>query len=190
KEAQPLSCLAIRRCGRYIVGVVNGRPLAVYRDEEPLSGSNVAFYTQGVNIRAEAIKITSNHFKNDTFSSAPVGWRSAGAAISEVTNRWQCDPRWSFFSLKNDIKVGKSAVLWSKYLYPGDVALELHVGNKMEQNRGLPYTYARDINVSICSDGSDLTKGYTFMFGGNNNAGSMILRNGVEVANNPKRIPT
>jgi hypothetical protein len=185
-----LASLAVRRCGKYIVGLVNGKPSIQFRDEEPLSGSKVAYYTQGVILRSEATRITSNSFRNDLFSAAPTGWRTAGSAIAEVINRWQCDPRWSFFSLRNDRTKGKPAVLWSKYLYPGDVTIEFFVGNRMEGERGQPYTYARDINVSICSDGQDLTKGYTFMWGGFGNTASVILRDGVEVKRIGKTIPT
>jgi hypothetical protein len=188
-EVRQLSSVTIRRCGKYVIGLVNGKPMVSYRDEEYATGSRVAFYTQGVTVKTEAIKIVSNHFKNDLFSSAPVNWRTAGAAVAEVANRWQCDPRWSFFSLKNDRKAGKAAVLWSKLLYPGDCTVEFYVGNKMEGERGPPYQYARDINVTIGSDGSNLNKGYTFMFGGQANSGSMILRDGVEVKRSGRAIP-
>jgi len=189
EDVRQLTSLSIRRCGRYVVGMVNGRALVSYRDDDPLEGNRVAFYTQGLTVRTEAIKIVSDHFRNELFSTAPTTWRTAGAAIAEVTNRWQCDPRWSFFSLKNDRRVGKPAVLWSKALYPGDVSIEFYFGNKMEGERGAPYTYARDVNVTICSDGSDLTKGYTCSFGGQDNAGSMIYRDGVEVKRVGKAIP-
>jgi len=129
-------------------------------------------------------------FHDERFSNAPANWRTAGAANVGVANRSQEDPRWTFFTLANNRKTGKAAVLWSKFLYPGDVTLEFYVANKMEGERGQPYTYARDINITICSDGSDLNKGYTFMFGGRNNEGSFILRNGVEVARHPAKIPT
>jgi hypothetical protein len=190
-DPRQLACMALRRCGKYVVGLLNGRPVIQFRDEKPLTGNKVAYYTQGVTLRTEATKITSDNFRNDLFSSAPTAWRTAGNAIAEVTNRWQCDPRWSFFSLKNDLrKAPKAAALWSKFLYPGDVTLEFFVGNKMEGERGQPYTYARDINVTICSDGSDLGKGYTFMWGGDNNCASRILRDGVEVKRSGDRIPT
>jgi hypothetical protein len=131
---------------------------------------------------------------DESFSMAPTAWRTAGAAIAEVTNRWQCDPRWSFLSLENDLTAPRilanmPAVMWSKYEFPGDLFIEFFVGNKMESQRGQPYFYARDINVTICSDGADLNKGYTFMWGGFNNDSSMILRNGVKVASVPARIP-
>ena len=70
------------------------------------------------------------------------------------------------------------------------MTLDFYVAHKMEKERGAPYVYARDINVTICSDGSDLNKGYTFMWGGRGNTGSMILRNGEEVKKVPVRIPT
>ena len=192
EDARQLTSLSLRRCGKYVVALANGQPILNYRDEGPLSGSQVAYYTKGVTLRTEATKITSNNFRDELFSGAPSMWRTAGDAIAEVTNRWQCDPRWSFYSLKSELGKARPAVLWNKMNYPGDVTVEFFVGNKMEGERGPPYTYARDINVTICSDGSDLTKGYTFMFGGQGNTGSMITRNGVEVKRSAKvvTIPT
>jgi hypothetical protein len=192
EDARQLTSLSLRRCGKYVVATANGQPILNYRDESPLSGSQVAYYTKGVTLRTEATKITSNNFRDELFSGAPSMWRTAGEAIAEVTNRWQCDPRWSFYSLKSELGKARPAVLWNKMSYPGDVTVEFFVGNKMEGERGPPYTYARDINVTICSDGSDLTKGYTFMFGGQGNTGSMITRNGVEVKRSakPVSIPT
>jgi hypothetical protein len=189
-KADELSSIAIRRSGKFVTGIVNGRPALVYRDDAPLPGGMVAFYTRNISVKPEAVKITTDHCLNDVFTTAPVDWRPAGFAIAEVANRWQCSPNWSFFSLKNDRTKGKPAVLWSKRLYPGDTTVEFFVAHKMERERGEPYVYARDINVTICSDGQDLTKGYTFMWGGHNNRGSMILRNGVEVKHNNATIPT
>jgi len=190
-DPRQLSSMALRRCGKYLVGLLDGRPVIQFRDENPLVGNKVAYYTQGVVLRSEATKITSDNFRNDLFSRAPVSWRTAGNVIAEVTNRWQCDPRWSFFCLKNDLRKGpKAAALWSKYLYPGDVTMEFYVGNKMEGERGQPYTYVRDINVTLCSDGSDLGKGYTFQWGGDNNCLSRIMRDGVEVKRSGEHIPT
>ena len=190
-DPRQLSSMALRRCGKYLVGMLDGRPVIQFRDEKPLTGNKVAYYTQGVVLRSEATKITSDNFRSDLFSRAPTAWRTAGNVVAEVTNRWQCDPRWSFFSLKNDLRrAGKTAAFWSKYLYPGDVTMEFYVGNKMEGERGQPYTYSRDINVTICSDGSDLGKGYTFMWGGDNNTVSRILRDGVEVKRSGEHIPT
>ena len=188
-DVRQLSSVAIRRCGKYVVGLVNGKAVLSFRDNEPLKGSKVAYMTQGILVKTEAMRITSDHFRADTFSGAPVNWRTASHAIAEVTNRWQCDPRWTFFSLQNDMRLSKPAVLWSKQLYPGDVTVEFYFGNKMDHARGNPYSYARDVNVTIGSDGSDLTKGYTFSYGGNNNSESYIMRDGVIVKRFPARIP-
>jgi hypothetical protein len=188
-DNKQLTSLSFRRCGKYVVGMANGQPILSFRDEAPLAGSQVAYYAKGVTLRSEATKIASNNFRDELFSSAPSAWRTAGeATIAEVTNRWQCDPRWSFFSLKSEVGKARAAVLWNKTLYPGDVTVEGFVSNKMEGERGPPYTYARDMNVTICSDGADLTKGYTFHFGGNGNTGSYITRNGLEVKRSAKPV--
>ncbi len=188
-----LSSLSVRRVGPYLVGKINGRPELVYHDDTPLEGAKIAYYAKGVEVRAESSRIVSDHFLNELFSNAPVLWRTAGYSIAEVSNRWQCDPRWSFFSLKNDLQFknqGGTAALWSKNLYPGDVMLEFYVSNKMEAERGQPfYSSSRDINITLCGDGQDLTKGYTLMWGGHGNKATYLYRNGVEVKRVEGRIP-
>ncbi len=184
-----VSTVALRRCGRYLVGMINGRPALVYRDNNPQDGTKIAYYTRGVLVKAEATKIYSNHFFDYEFNRAPTDWRPGRLTVAEVTNRWQCDPRWSFFSLRPlDYPMYQSgirnrlAVLWNKRKFSGDVTVEFFAGIKMTGERGGKYEYARDINVTICSDGKNLNKGYSFMFGGMGNKGSYILRDGVEVA--------
>jgi hypothetical protein len=188
-SARELSSLSLRRAGPYLVGKINGRPELVFRDPQPLTGSKVAYYAKGAGVRTESSRIISEHCLNELFARAPVEWRTAGYAIAEVTNRWQCDARWSFFCLKNDMSRGNPAVLWAKNLYPGDVSVEFFVGHKMERERGQPYGYARDVNVSICSNGYDLTKGYAFLWGGHGNQATCLYRDGVEVKRVERNLP-
>jgi len=181
---------SLRRCGHFIVGSINARSILTYRDEQLLSGHNVAYFAQHAEIPLETIRIDCPTVRDDFFSSAPVDWRSAGGAIAEVANRSQEDPRWSYFSLSNVLGGEKNALLWNKRKYPSDVCFEVHFGTRMQGERGQPYTYARDVNVSLCPDGSDLTRGYTFMWGAFGNQYTAILRNGVEVARWENKIPT
>lgn len=181
---------SLRRCGHYIVGSVNARPILTCRDEQPLSGRHIAYFARGVEIPFEGIRIECLNVRDEYFSEAPVDWRTAGSAIAEVAARWQSDSRKTFFSLTNNRSLGQNAVLWNKQKFPGDVCMEMFVATRMQGERGQPYTYTRDFNVSLCNDGSDLTKGYTFLWGGFGNRYSAILRNGVEVARMEKTIPT
>jgi len=130
---------------------------------------------------------------DERFANAPTNWRVAGAGVMEVTNRWQCDPRWTFCSLQNDLDKpykGKAAVIWNKYKFPGDVSVDFFFSTKMDNRRGNPYGYGRDMNITIGSDGSDLRKGITFSFGGQNNTLSSISRDGNILDQLPVRIPT
>lgn len=187
---EPPCQLSLRRCGNHIVGSVNYRAVLVYRDDQPLTGSRIAFLTQGASVSPYTIHIECPNVRDEVFSSAPVDWRPAGNAIADIAERWQCFSDWTFFSLQNDRQAGKNAVLWNKRKYTGDVRMEMFVATRMAGERGQPYTYTRDINVSLCPDSSDLTKGYTFLWGGFGNQYSAILRNGVEVARMEKKIPT
>ena len=73
-------------------------------------------------------------------------WR-VGAGTWEVSNKWQCDPRWTFFSGRGD----ELAVLWNKRPLYGDFTIEYYVGNKMDKLRGGKYEYARDMDITICA---------------------------------------
>ncbi|MDP6114643.1 MAG: hypothetical protein QGF00_34805 [Planctomycetota bacterium] len=59
----------------------------------------------------------------------------------------------------------------------------------MNSRKGHGYIYASDINATICADGSDLTSGYSFLFGGKGNSGTQIVRKDEIVAESPERIP-
>lgn len=194
REVRELASLSLARYGPFVVAKVNGKAELAWRDPHPLPGVRLAYFAKGLAVRDEATRIHSGSLVNETFSAAPTGWRWAGAAIAEITSRWDCDTRWTFFTLRNDLSRGKPAVLWCKRRFPGDVAVEWFAANKLEterrRDRSSFYSYARDINLTIGSDGHDLSKGYTFMFGGMDNRGSMILRNGKIVAQNDAKIPT
>jgi hypothetical protein len=115
-----------------------------------------------------------------TFARAVDDWRIA-AGEWEVANRWQCDPRWSWFC--GGSKSGLAAI-WHKRHFAGDVTLEFCASIKMDRTRGMEYKFARDMDATICGDGLDLTKGYGFLLGGYNNTVTSIVRNGVTVASN------
>lgn len=154
----------------------------------PISNENAFASAPPLELHPRSHELHGFYF-NERFSGAATEWRLAGDVNAGVTNRWQCDPRWSFYVLANDRKLGKPAAMWSKRSFPGDVSAEFFVGVAMNANYGNPYRYARDINVTIASDGTDLTKGYTFCFGGLNNSCSCIMRNGEIVKRIPVAIP-
>ena len=116
--------------------------------------------------------------------NAPVDWRPA-AGRWKVTNRWHCDPRWSFFA--GERQGGKLVAVWNKRGFGPDVTLEFAAGIRHDPDRGhTSYVYASDINAVVCGDGSDLRKGYNVVFGGWGNKHTRILRDGKVVADTSK----
>jgi hypothetical protein len=178
--AERVWTLAVRKAGPFLVGSVNSRELIVWKDPEPLTGQKVAWKSKGVSIEEDGFRVYCPAVQNETFDRAPTDWRSA-EGIWEVTNRWQCDPRWSFFSGRPASRPKKLAALWNKREAGDDVVLEFFAGIKMDSARGGQYQYARDINCTLSADGRDLASGYSFLFGGFDDDRSSILRKGVEV---------
>jgi hypothetical protein len=123
-------------------------------------------------VTAENITVTSPNIKTYTFSRSADDWRVA-TGTWEVTNRGSCDPRWSWFSRVNTEGL---ASIWHKSSFRGDVTVEFFAGIKMlKLSPGYP-RYARDIDVTICADGKQVTHGYQFLFGGFANKKTALYR--------------
>jgi hypothetical protein len=185
-KGRALRRLRFERIGAHLLASVNDENILVWRDPEPLRGCRVAYAAGGLTIDKDDVSVFADNLRVYTFSTAPKDWRSGGG-IWAVTSRWECDPRWSFFSGVPDR--GKLAALWNKGGFSGDVCVEFAVGPKMERARGGSYQYARDFNVALCAEGNDLASGYGFLFGGWNNSATAITRRGKVVARSSYVIP-
>jgi hypothetical protein len=79
------------------VAEADGRAEIVFQDSEPLRGSRAAWASKGMDMRPGAAQALSRSQLDYSFNEAPAGWR-VGAGVWEVTNRWECDPRWNFMT--------------------------------------------------------------------------------------------
>lgn len=135
---------------------------------------------------ADALTVRGRQVMTYPFKEAPADWTPA-TGTWEITNRWECDPRWSFFS---GHRLDGIASLWHKSRFPDNVTLEFFAGPKMDRSRGGHYQYAADFNAVLAADGYDINSGYSFMLGGWDDKGSFIVRkNNVVVENKEIRIP-
>ena len=177
-----LYAAGLRTVGETVAGYINGMPLISYRDTgaSGLKGYKVAYKADGFALQPGNVLVTSSRMHDYQFNTAPVDWRVASGTW-EVTNRWQCDPRWSFFSGTRDGK-NKLILLWNKRRFTDPIRVELYAGIKMDNKRGNRYEYARDVNVTLSKDGADTLDGYSFLYGGFDDQKSAILRNGDIVA--------
>ncbi len=177
-EALPLEgtvqTLALERRGNLLLAKRNGRTIWDGRVTASSDGlMRVGRIGRGATDEwALAVEIRADSVRTYSFKEAPVDWLPASGEW-QVTNRWQCDPRWSFFS---GVQRGGAACLWNKYRHGDNVTIEFFVGPKMDRERGKWYEYAADFNAVICADGSDIASGYSFLFGGWDDRGSQIVR--------------
>lgn len=179
--------IRFERIGNHIIASANNEPLLAAKDPRPLTGCRAAFAAVNIPIPREDVAVFSDTVQVYTFNKAASDWRPA-AGVWEISNRWECDPRWSFFSGvpdKTDL-----AAIWNKWAFDGDVSVEFAVGPKMETARsGTAYKHTRDFNVTICADGRDLTSGYSFLYGGWDNKETAITRGDKVVARAATVIP-
>jgi len=170
--------LRLRRMGPFVLGYLGDQRVLQFKDESPLAGVHAGWRAAGM-ARARGVRLSPSDFviysdnvRDYTFRRAPTDWRIA-AGQWDVANRWQCDPRWSFFSGRSN----GLAAIWNKRPCEGDVSVEFYVGTMMDRSRGRGYQdYAADYNATICADGSDLASGYSFVFGGDQNSVTRIYR--------------
>jgi hypothetical protein len=177
-----LGLVRVRREGAFLVVYLDEAPVVAWKDPSPLTGSRLGYYATDLPLGSDSVEVFSDDVLLDNFTKAPSQWRVGGGAWA-VSRRWQCDPRWSFFCGSSD---DKAAVLWHKRRFSGDLTLEFAAAIQMDNARGLGYSYARDLNVTLCADGQSLDSGYSFVFGGWKNTKAAIVRGTKVVAEAPK----
>ncbi len=173
----------IYRSERYILCIINGKVFRSYISPSELGLSMVGYGSSPFSAKSSCLEVNSDSTYEYLFNTAPSEWQ-VGSGIWEVLNRWQCDPRWSWFSgdsPKNPNKPNERlAMLWWRRQLEGDFTFEMYFGFKMDNIRGDKYSYARDVNISLVPDTADLVSGYNFVIGGQigkrANAGSWVQR--------------
>ena len=179
-----LGLLRVRRSGALIIVYLGEVPVIAWRDAKPLGGWRLGYWASGLAVRNESIEVFCDDVLVDNFTQAATEWR-AGHGLWTVSKRWQCDPRWSFFSGACD---DGPAALWHKRAFAGDLTLEFAAAVQMDYSRGFGYSYASDLNATICADGQDLDSGYSFVLGGWKNKKTAIVRGTKVVAETDKPV--
>jgi len=177
--ASDKSRIHITRDGNYLWAALDDRELFSYRDARPLRGTRVGI-KPGASGLAN-VEVVQYKVVDYLFEKAPVDWRRIGNW--EVTNRFVCDPRWSWFASTEWEGLG---AIWNKHTFRGDFTLEFYAGMRMARDRGMSYPRTGEINAAVCGDGINLASGYNFITGAWDPSWSgvfsYILRGDVKVA--------
>lgn len=175
--AGSLERVALARYGPFIIGFLNERPILTFRDPDPVPGLYSGWTAPaGVAQPTDAVLYADN-VRSYSFRSAPDEWW-VGAGEWRITNRWDCEPRWTFF-----IGGGQGvAALWNKHEFGPDVTLDFYGAIRFDSTHGYEYGYAANINGTIVADGHDLTTGYSLVFGGWDDKYTRLLRGDQVVA--------
>ncbi len=161
---------------RYLIGTFDQRPQAE-------AGRSVGIQRQGGRVDLDRVEAGTPNGYDTTFVTAPTAWH-VGKGTWETTNRWKCDPRWSFFGGYLDMH----PLIWTKADYGGDQQIEAYMAIKMKARDGENrYENASDLCVVLCGDGRDVTSGYALMFAAENNTCALLLKNGKVIGRNDSR---
>jgi hypothetical protein len=177
--------VSVKRVADHVLVDVGASTVIAYKDEAPLDGWTMGCATETISLKPEDVDVLCPNTLSYSFVKAPADWRFAGGEWL-VTNRWRCDPRWSFFG--GESKDGVAAI-WNKTIFKGDLTLEFAAGIRHQRGRGGYARHASDMNAVICGDGRTLNSGYGFIFGGWGNKKTAITRNGRIVAECDDVIP-
>ena len=162
--------------GAALLGVALFSSVSHAAPDSPASAS-IGF--QGIKPRLDQVAVTSPHVLDYTFAAAPTDWR-VQSGVWEMTNRWSCAPGWSWFGGRSN----ETAAIWNKRKFSGDISVQFYIGFKMENSGTFdPVTkeyrwweYPADVAVTIGGDGQNLSSGYTFIVGANDNQRTVLLR--------------
>ncbi len=143
----------------------------------PTNDRLVGLDATGLKIDPGAVNIYSDHVYDYTFSDPPTDWMIAGG-LWEATNRWTCSPQWSWFG---GFEQDGLAAVWNKRQFTGDITVEAYCAFKMGVAPATrSYRNPNDMNITICGDGANPSSGYSFIYGGDLNSSSRIMK-GTEV---------
>jgi len=169
--------LEVKRKGSWVFATLDGRPLVSYQAPGPPSGYYAGFKSDGLGVELGSARVTSSNLYDYTFSTAPADWRPQ-QGVWEIADRWGCEPGWAWFRGSGH----RSPIIWSKARYRGNMELRFWCAFKHPYEDDGP----SDLNATICGDGANLCSGYNFIFAGDRNAGSKILRGNTEVVKNTR----
>ena len=169
--------------------VLAERPIFAYRDRAPLKAEMIGFTVTDPKLGAAKLQVQSDRLE-DPFEYAPTSW-IAESGVWAVMARYSCQPKWNWFGGFGPY----TPTIWCKCRLDGDQVVEAYTGIKMQfadpDHPDLhPEEYAqryRDVNMTICADGSHLNTGYTVIRAGRmgNRAVTLLLRKGVIVQQIP-----
>jgi outer membrane protein assembly factor BamB len=176
-----LKLLTLTNLGRLFELYGDERLLLSWTDPrpDPALGARFGMASSEQSLDATHICVHSANCLDTTFSHAPVEWWES-KGIWETTNRWKCDPRWSFFGGHED----RNPTIWSKDDFGGDQQLDAWMGIRMDTKSGSHYFHPSDLAITICGNGAEVTSGYSLIFAANNNQASWLYRNGHRIAVN------
>jgi hypothetical protein len=170
--------LRVDKVGASLRAWLDDTPVAAANDGTWLDNSGLDVTCEGAVIDRNEIETYSTHMLEYTFSGAPTDWRPK-LGLWQVTDRWNCFPGWAWYGGSKH----QTPLLWSKRQFYGDQTFEFWAGLEMDTTpqRG-GYSHPSDINCTIAGDGQNLCSGYSFVFAGDNNTRTKILRGNAVVA--------
>jgi len=166
--------ISLARVGGRLIATVGGKEV-LRSAPVNLPGRALALWAEGAGIDLHKVEIRSPNVHDYLFEQAPIEW-FARTGTWQITNRWVCDPRWSWLGGMSE----QVAQMWTKRAFHGDQTVEFFAAFKMQS--GTRYPHVGDINLTICGDGRNLDSGYQVVFAGWGNRWTRLLRNAKVVA--------
>lgn len=189
--ARGISSLELSASGRELLVTVNEKEL-VRRATSALAhsgrvgaafGRTTSRRLRGIDWRDHA-RVYSSHRVECNFDAAPTPW-DAQCGRWQSTNRWACEPQWSFLGGR----AADRAILWNKRRVRGDLDLSIAFAPMEASTQRVHSTFPIVLNVAFCADGRALDSGYNLVFGTNDVPSRLYRREELVASNSERLIP-
>jgi hypothetical protein len=181
--------LRIVRFGGAVTGSVecpwHDRAVALRR--KPLDPAlAVRVEAKGASVSPDDLVVRAGSADESLFEEAPVEWSRWRGRLA-VTDKWQCDPRWTFAGVFSEAvdDMTEAAGAFTTTSYLGDADLRFHFAMKDVlggMSGGKRRYVRRDMNFAFAAGATDPASGYALLLGGFGNRGVQLMRLGKVVA--------
>ena len=179
--------LDLWRSGDHVLGWLNGRLLISYQAPEPPKGELAGIIASRGPVCFQSATLSSLSYSGRKwfypFAGPETDWLPAAGAFS-LHGGVSCLLSSSWLSILGD---RSNALMWHKKRFEGDLsisyrAMEHSIWYGWKKTPSHIHTAYKNIGISLCSDGRDVSSGYAVIVNGWNVQHSAILRKGKVVA--------
>lgn len=171
------------RDGGWVVAQLSGNAPVTFRDDQPLTGSQVGLWCQGEGVEFDNFALWNDASVRTDFNRVSTDWYASSGQWNLHSGMACID--WDYW-VSGDGR-DHEGLYWNRRKVPSDVEVDFCVseyseGEESGDHHHFPYY---DIRLVLAGDGKNQDSGYSFILGKGQGRGVALLRDGNLLAENP-----